>query len=381
MTNGDNLSVWVLVWFLASVVLVARRWQPGRGVGLVLSYTAAFGATYALAPGLNLLPWNEHRNQMFVATGMRQSALAIVMLLVGVEVANRILDRRRRLAVPAASGPRLVSPILVNAFLIAGMVLHLALFPLARGVPSVSALVATGSTFFVVGIGLRCWYARQLGRDASVAFWVVASLGLPFFTVATQGYLGYGLAAMMTVYTFVASFYRLRPQAALAAGVLLYLGLSVYVTYMRDREDIRDVVWSGSSLDERIDSVRQTLRAAEWFDPWRDDHLRRIDVRLNQAYLMGAAVSHVQSGAVPFAGGDTVVDALLGFVPRAIRPDKPMAAGSGDLVATYTGMSFMGETSVGIGQVMEWYVNFGTTGVLIGSRGRCAARRPRVRPA
>ena len=62
-------------------------------------------------------------------------------------------------------------------------------------------------------------------------------------TVFGQGFLGYGFAGMLTVFAFVASFYRPRWRI-LVLGVLLgYLGLSVYVTYMRDRR--RFVRWSG----------------------------------------------------------------------------------------------------------------------------------------
>jgi len=46
--------------------------------------------------------------------------------------------------------------------------------------------------------------------------------------------------------------------------------------------------------------------------------------------------------------------------------DKPMIAGSGDLVSRYTGMQFGPDTSVGIGEVMELYVNFGSPGVWTG---------------
>jgi hypothetical protein len=47
-------------------------------------------------------------------------------------------------------------------------------------------------------------------------------------------------------------------------------------------------------------------------------------------------------------------------------PAKPVVAGSGDLVADYTGLIVPEGTSVGIGHVMEWYVNFATTGVVLG---------------
>jgi hypothetical protein len=43
-----------------------------------------------------------------------------------------------------------------------------------------------------------------------------------------------------------------------------------------------------------------------------------------------------------------------------------MRAGSGDLVAIYTGLTFAQDTSVGIGHVMECYVNFAMPGVIVG---------------
>ncbi len=47
-------------------------------------------------------------------------------------------------------------------------------------------------------------------------------------------------------------------------------------------------------------------------------------------------------------------------IPRALWPNKPVVGGSGDLVSTYTGIRFADGTSVGIGQVLESFVNFGT---------------------
>src|SRR5262249_54238189 len=77
-------------------------------------------------------------------------------------------------------------------------------------------------------------------------------------------------------------------------------------------------------------------------------------------------VSFLGSGAQDFARGDTLWEALLALVPRVVWPDKPIVAGSGNLVTTYTGISFSEGTSVGIGQVMEFYVNFGDIGVILG---------------
>jgi hypothetical protein len=152
---------------------------------------------------------------------------------------------------------------------------------------------------------------------------------------------------------------------AAVALLLCYLGLSVFVSYMRDRKEIRASVWGGESLSNRLGTLSTTAGNFEWFDPTNVDHLDRLDSRLNQNILLGAAVERMtdQGG---YAHGDTLWDALLALIPRALWPDKPMQAGSGTLVTQYTGIQFDAGTSVGIGHVMEFYVNFGTLGVILG---------------
>jgi hypothetical protein len=164
---------------------------------------------------------------------------------------------------------------------------------------------------------------------------------------------------------FVSGFVRSPLKIGLAGLVLTYLGLSVFVSYMRDRGDIRASVRGGQSLTERMDRVAQTAETFEWFDPGNMRHLMNIDGRLNQNYLVGAAIVRL-SETDGYARGDTLWDALLALIPRAFWPDKPISAGSGDLVGRYTDIKFADDTSVGVGQVLEFYANFGTAGVLIG---------------
>jgi len=148
--------------------------------------------------------------------------------------------------------------------------------------------------------------------------------------------------------------------------LLAYLGMSIYVTYMRDRNDIRDVVWAGADVGDRVDQLQGTIASAEWFDVANLDHLERIDSRLNQNYLVGAAVLYLEADKVDYARGSTLWDAVLSMVPRAMWPGKPVFAGSGDLVSTYTGIRYAEGTSIGIGAVMECFVNFGRWGVFGG---------------
>jgi hypothetical protein len=57
---------------------------------------------------------------------------------------------------------------------------------------------------------------------------------------------------------------------------------------------------------------------------------------------------------------------IWAVIPRAIWPDKPAVGGSGDLVEQFTEIEFPEGTSVGTGQVLEFYMNFGMAGVLVG---------------
>src|SRR5262249_11549055 len=96
-------------------------------------------------------------------------------------------------------------------------------------------------------------------------------------------------------------------------------------------------------------------------------HVEALDERLNQNWLVGAAVMYHEDGFSPFAYGATVP--LWAFIPRAVWPDKPDIGGGGSVVSDFTGIQFAEGTSVGAGQVLEFYVNFGIPGVLVGFFG------------
>lgn len=363
----NDLRFWAVLWAGAAGLGIVRHWGNRSGVGLILTYIMSFGAIHWLAAAIYLLPWYSDRGEDLVALGLRQATLATVALAIGAEIVGWVMRLHRPKSVRGAKSTSVaLDPLAVNVYLIAGMMLYGVISPLGARLPSLQALVATGSTVTLIALSLKCWNGWQRGEPAALWRWLGASSLMPIVTVVTQGFLGYGFAAMVTIFSFVASFFRPRWKVVVAGLVLAYLGLSVYVTYMRDREDIRAVVWGGKGLSDRVDQLRGTFAEMEWFDLQDVNHLKRIDARLNQDYLVGAAVAHLARGVMPFAAGGTFVDAALGVIPRALWPNKPTTGGSGDLVTTYTGLRFAEGTSVGVGQVMECYINFGTAGVIGG---------------
>ena len=166
-----------------------------------------------------------------------------------------------------------------------GTVCLLGLRPLVGRVPTVAAFVSQGWGLLLVGVGLGAWYAWHRRRPVGFAAWLTATVCLPLITVVTQGFIGFGTVAALAILSFIASFTRPGWKGVVLALVFVYLGLSMYVTYMRDRLEIRDVVWTDSSVGDRLDVVSNTFTNVEWFSPTNVDHLQRIDERLNQNAL------------------------------------------------------------------------------------------------
>jgi hypothetical protein len=364
MSTSDAAG-WVIAWAAVAVLIsVVRTARHSGGVGLVTAFLVNFGMAYWIGAAIALLPWYAPPDLDAIFAGFRQSTFAVVGFAVGVLVlAPRPVKVTEIRTADQTNGLERLPPIYVAI----GLVCFLVLLPVASRIPSGSALVSQGWNLAVAGLALGCWCAWTGVRWRSVSFswWLTATLSLPLLTILTQGFLGYGTAAAIAVLCFVASFYRPRWRVLLASLLLLYVGLSLYVTYMRDRNGIREVVWSGSPAAERINTLYATISTLEWFDLHNPDHLTRITQRLDQNAQVGTAVQYIDAGLAQYAYGQTLIDGAISLVPRVIWPTKPIVVGGAALVTKYTGIQFDPTTTVGIGNVMESYISFGTLGVTV----------------
>jgi hypothetical protein len=361
---SSSLGTWIVVWaVIAGCILVIRGTSQRPGAGLVQAYILNLGLLHWLAAALYLLPWYTNHDPDVVALGLQQATYAVVGFGLGSLLLAPFFGRTERLR---DGGHGAIEPRLARKYVQVGLIAFFGLVPIVSRIPTVSAVAVQGWNLLVVGVAVMCWLAWRSRREQAFVRWFIAALCLPLVTVVTQGFIGYGMAAATAIIAFIGNFYRPRWRLFLATLVLSYVGLSLYVTYMRDRTAIREVVWSGQPLGARLERIQLTLSTFEWFDAHNQDHLVRIDDRLNQNLLVGAAVQYIDAGLVPFAYGQTLYQGVIAVIPRVIWPTKPVVAGSGGLVSQYTGIQFAEGTAVGIGHVMESYISFGVTGVLVG---------------
>jgi len=358
-----SLPLWVLVWaVLGGSILLIRGASQRPGAGLVQAYILNLGLLHWLAAALYLLPWYTNHDPDVVTLGLQQGTYAVLGFGIGSLLVAPLFGR----GAAGAAARKPIEPGLARNYVQVGLIAFFGLVPIVGRIPTISAIAVQGWNLLVVGLGLMSFLAWRARREQDFVRWFVVALCLPLVTVVTQGFIGYGMAAATAILAFIANFYRPRWRLFVTAAALSFVGLSLYVTYMRDRELIREVVWSGQPISVRIERVQLTLSTFEWFDLHNRDHLVRIDERLNQNLLVGAAVQYVDAGLARFAYGQTLYQGFIAVIPRAIWPTKPVVAGSGSLVTQYTGIQFAEGTAVGIGHVMEAYVSFGITGVLVG---------------
>ncbi|MGA7631806.1 MAG: hypothetical protein WCB11_13655 [Terriglobales bacterium] len=215
-----------------------------------------------------------------------------------------------------------------------------------------------------VMLGLRAACQR---RDLKrIAIWIGALMVYPVLMLLLGGFLSYGSAAIIIVCAGLTISTRSYWRVVVGITVFVFLSLSIFVNYFEHRNDIRDQVWGGASLEARIDSVRDTVRGFEWFDPSNQKHLMALDERLNQNYFVGLAARRIQIGQADYLDGDSVWQGILSLVPRILWPDKPVFAGSPEIVSKTTGLHLSPTTSFGVGNVMEFQINFGIPGVVVG---------------
>jgi len=370
MTSEKQILFYCIIWIIVSGIIITDKLRHrSYNCGLTISYLASLSLIHFFGALIYVFPWYWTENLEFTLVGFRETSYGLIFFLFGNLFLSKLFLGLLKIPVSRIK-KNLLFDILRRDntplwFLAIGMGFYFILTPILGKIPTLSALITTAELFAVLGICLGCWSAWKTKRTKQFIFWITLSFIFPFITILNQGFLGFGTSMTIIVLMFVAGFYRPRWKILLFGIIISYFAMGFYQSYMKDRSEIREVVWGRKNMQTRLSQLTDTISNFEWFNPYNVEQLERIDARLNQNYLLGLAVYDLELTG-EYADGETIWDSAIALVPRAIWPDKPVRAGSPDIVSRFTGLTFAEGTSVGVGQAMELYINFGRIGVFIG---------------
>ena len=371
MTNSDIVPFeMLLAWPLLIYILVRIDRRHGDApLFIAYAYIAGLAVNHWFGGLVHSFPWKPFANSTTTIDGFAATTLGLAFFVLGAALVPKLhsAPRIRRSATAVhtlqsvdRSGHR-VGTILLTV----GVASWLANMTFIGGLPSMAAILSGGKQLLLGGICLKSWLAWQDNDTRSVFRWLALGFAFPAYTILVEGFLGFGMTFLMTILIFVSTFYRPRWHIGVGGLVALFAAMSLYVSYVENRANIRSQVWGGATMENRVDSVMKMIGEIGPFDVGNPAHLSHVDARLNQNWLVGAAIGYVPA-LRDYAHGETLFMAVIALVPRAIWPDKPVVGGSMGLVEAYTGINFAWGTSVGIGQVLEFYINFGYVGIAVG---------------
>jgi hypothetical protein len=359
----------LLIWVALAVGLVFLAIDRRRGIGaLTLAYFLALSLGHI--PGLLSYLDSEIAREGFEATkvGIDVTLIGITVFIVGA-IAARILPQSTASVEGYQQGFGEVDFWRLGwRILAAGVIAQFVFLPVSALLPSLTAITASFGTLLVLGFWVLL-YSSAIANDGqqtvqTVGIFMMLPL-LPLGTLVTGGFIGFGTVWALSIVAFYFVVARRRIWFYLLMPPVIFMGLSLFVTYFQQRGDMRDVIWyQDAGITGRLNQVSKLVTEFQLLDLSNEKHLWALDERLNQNSLLGMGVMRHRAGLNELWYGATVP--IWAVIPRAIWPDKPSVGGSGDLVTEFTGITFQEGTSVGAGQVLEFYMNFGMAGVLVG---------------
>ena len=235
-----------------------------------------------------------------------------------------------------------------------------------RGIPTIGAAVYFGSAIWMLAAMTSLAMAIRTRDSLKFAIWAAVLFAYPLLILLLHGFLSYGATAVIIVGTLAVVQMRSVMRSMLMIVVAAYLGISVFVNYFEARTALRSTLWSTAGFEQRFDAVSEAFSSVKPFSSSNPSHLTALTMRLNQNEFVGVAADRLSNNQSDYLKGRSFYEALIAPIPRVLWKDKPIAGGSGTLVREMTGIRLSEDTSWGVGNVMEFYINFGMWSLIPG---------------
>jgi hypothetical protein len=296
--------------------------------------------------------------------GIQYTAIGAVCFVAGVWLAHRHAPPQQ-----LSGRPRVLTPAALDRFtrfcLIAGLLVTYTL-RLVVTIPSIGAIIEKSGGIWVLGALLGLQAAVLRSNFGEIAFWGLAMSVYPVLTLLLGGFLSFGSTPVFIILSALVISIRSNRRVAVAVPVVSYVFFIMFLSYFQNRDDIRGAVWGRADLSTRARESLKIVTGMELFDPGNPRHLDALDQRLNQNYFVGRAAQRLDTGEVGFLYGRSFWEGAMSLVPRIVWPSKPAYAGSPGIIREMTGFIVNDNTSYGVGNVMEFHINFGMPSLVLG---------------
>jgi hypothetical protein len=373
-TNDTAFTLAIIGWLVIGIGIIIASWRrKNGGVGILINYLVLLTVNHWAMAALVALPYyDSYYPEAVTKQGFYQSLIGLVALGVGSLIIAPLIwkqhDKRLIHTSANAQVPSQQDNNLPIKYLVLGLITYFVILPVAGSIPTIGAFAGNMAHLVQTGIVLVYWQAKHNNNRRLVAAVLALALAWPIWTIVAQGFLGFGAWLLLSVFLFVVRTGKNPTRLLLPSIVVAYISLSLVVTYLHQRHEIREIIWysSAPTLTQRMNIVTDIVTKFEFFNPARTEHLEIFDYRFAFNFYTGLAMERLDNGVVQYASGETITNAFLMMIPRVIWPDKPIRMGGDAVIFEFTGIDFYRGTTVQPPQVMEFYINFGTFGVIIG---------------
>ncbi len=222
-----------VVWVVLGIVLIATvSPRPGTGGPLTLAYF--LGCSIIHVPGVL-----SYMGGAMPDAGLEPTIVGFQMTLIGLGafIAGAAFSRGPQ--PPVYGGRSSVDGAAVlqlgTRILAIGVVSFVVIQPLLGGIGSVSAVVSTLSLLLIVGLWLRLYASVTLGRMRGLWLTLAILPVLPLVTLTSSGFVSSGVSWVLAVVTLAFVLVRRRLLFIVATPIVLFVGLSFFVTYAGQR--------------------------------------------------------------------------------------------------------------------------------------------------
>lgn len=366
MTAIEEIGFYTVIWIILFVVCLVVTYRRKNTVGLTGAFLMTFLSNHWLASALYAFPRSTLYSPSIVAAGLRLSLLGMAGFTLGVLVLAPIATRGHDHKVVTPPSPGQINRDLPRQiwvyFLIGSASLFLAALLRSR---VLDVIMRESAKFAILAAFLFLYMKIRIGDRST---WIYLILIIILFASAGLiygGFISYASVTAISLVMFYLSYSKFDLKNVIFVLLMIYIGLSALVAYLGNREEIRARIWGGQDLASRLEVVWDTAQQFEFFSIENPKHFYLMDIRLDRNYFVGRAVDNLDSGIVEYAGGQTLINAILAPIPRALWPDKPRISGSSEVFSQYTGIEENPTTSSGMGILFESYINFGSIGVVV----------------